>query len=135
MVSEILPSSKVILIPLLIPIIKATPAKSPSPFVNISIPFCSPFCNRIINIIAIMKKKAAICSNHQSRIKTPTTIIKNPLKNNNKAIDILDGWLERNTPNAKKYTGKNHKGFFRIDCWVVTEAKKALGKTGTNWSI
>lgn len=53
----------------------------------------------------------------------------------NKAIDILDGWLERNTPNAKKYTGKNHKGFFRIDCWVVTEAKKALGKTGTNWSI
>jgi len=52
-----------------------------------------------------------------------------------KALDILDGWLDRSSSNAKKYMGKNHRGFFRIDCWVITEAKKAVGKSGANWSV
>ena len=42
-VSNIFPSSKVILIPLAMPLIIATPAKSPAPFIKASIAFCSPF--------------------------------------------------------------------------------------------
>ena len=51
-----------------------------------------------------------------------------------KALSILDGWLSRGTPNARKYLNKSHKGFFRSDCWLVQETNEALGRnTRPNW--
>lgn len=52
-----------------------------------------------------------------------------------KALSILDSWLSRGTPNARKYlNNKSHRGFFRADCWLVQQTNEALGRnTKPNW--
>jgi len=44
----------------------------------------------------------------------------------NKAIAVLDEWLNSGSPHAEKYIGKNNYAHFRSDGWVVNEAIKAI---------
>jgi len=49
-----------------------------------------------------------------------------------KAIVLLDNWLDSGSSNAIKYLGKNNYGHFRSDGWVINEAQRAglkLSKT------
>ena len=45
----------------------------------------------------------------------------------NKAIEILNNWLKRNTKYSKKCLNKNNYNHFRKDGWVINETKYALG--------
>lgn len=41
----------------------------------------------------------------------------------NKALQIMDAWLKSGSPSASKYVGKNNYAHFRVDGWVVNEAR------------
>ncbi len=51
------------------------------------------------------------------------------------AIDVLDSWLSKNTSNAKTARNGNHYSYFRIDSWVINNAKEQIAKTQPNWGI
>ena len=40
------------------------------------------------------------------------------------AIKIFDEWLTRGGASANKYIGKNHYAHFRIDGWLINEARR-----------
>ena len=43
-----------------------------------------------------------------------------------KALFILDKWLSSGSKISEKYVGKNNYSHFRIDGWVINEAKNLL---------
>ena len=40
-----------------------------------------------------------------------------------------------NTSNAKTARNGNHYSYFRIDSWVINNAKEQMAKTQPNWGI
>ena len=49
-----------------------------------------------------------------------------------KALLILDNWLNSGSPQAEKYIGKNHYSHFRSDGQIINTAKRVTGLTLVN---